>query len=185
MKTQLILVSLLFFVASTISVNQDFRGKLQDNIEDIFQVIGNIPHAFSFLNAIETNPTVAFEQALVGLSRKHLDEASTTSQLITNHGYGFTLHYVTTDDGYILQLYRVFNPNLINNDKVKDPILLLHGVFVSCNNWVFNGDQSLAFFLADRNKDVWLLCSLGTTYSTNHTKLNPYIGKFKISLIES
>lgn len=66
------------------------------------------------------------------------DACRNISQLIRSRGFGVEEHEVTTEDGYILGIQRVINP-LVDpayRPKMK-PILLMHGVFSTSDNWVF------------------------------------------------
>ena len=76
------------------------------------------------------------------------DVTMTIDQLITNKGYNLQIHYVTTQDGYILKLFRILprksgrvnkNKNINSNlngkaeksvKKNKKVFLLQHGLFV-------------------------------------------------------
>lgn len=85
-------------------------------------------------------------------------------QLIQKHGYPVELHEVITEDGYILNLYRI--PNGLEKDQVisgnRSAILLVHGQGGSPQNFVALGKKhGLAYYLADRGFDVWLFCARG------------------------
>lgn len=144
------------------------------------------------------NPSFALEQILLNPFKTTLNQALTCGQLISSRGFKYERHFVTTEDGYILQLYRIINPyaRAARGRNLK-PILMLHGAPTSCSSFMINGSgghikewvngnpppdssKSLAFALANREFDIWLGNSRGTTYSLNHTRLNPRRGRFII-----
>ncbi|RDL38356.1 uncharacterized protein BP5553_02696 [Venustampulla echinocandica] len=89
---------------------------------------------------------------------------------------------VQTEDGYILELWHVYNPReyepmtedqrgprgpgvftsagpsrpLDASQKPKFPILMLHGLMQSIGTFCSNDDDSLAFYLCKAGYDVWL-----------------------------
>ncbi|KAF3906018.1 hypothetical protein ABW21_db0205384 [Orbilia brochopaga] len=62
---------------------------------------------------------------------------------------------VTTEDGFILTLQHIFDPNDTDQSK-KYPVLLIHGLLQSAGAFCSNDDNSLAFYLCKSGYDVWL-----------------------------
>jgi len=78
---------------------------------------------------------------------------------------------VTTEDGYILQLYRIPKGKVDPNGKV---CLFVHGVLDSADAWVLGWeDKSYAFRLLNSGYDVWFGNNRGNKYSRKHKTLNP------------
>ncbi|KAK6519534.1 hypothetical protein TWF281_003361 [Arthrobotrys megalospora] len=67
---------------------------------------------------------------------------------------------VTTEDGFILVLQHIFDPDCRgdgrNGTERKYPVLLMHGLLQSSGAFCSNDDSSLAFYLCKSGYDVWL-----------------------------
>ncbi|GMT22217.1 hypothetical protein PFISCL1PPCAC_13514, partial [Pristionchus fissidentatus] len=95
-------------------------------------------------------------------------------ELIQRWGYPAERHEVTTQDGYILDFFRI--PQGRNGTRAgsRPAILLMHGLLASSTQWIWNlPDQSAAYIYADAGLDVFLANVRGTTYGRRHRTLDP------------
>lgn len=101
-------------------------------------------------------------------------------EICDNNGYEFESHFTTSDDGYILNLFRIpgrfGDTKTKNKSQRKSPVFFQHGIVDSADAFIVNtADRSLAFLAADAGYDVWLGNFRGNKYSRRHERLNPDI----------
>lgn len=141
----------------------------------------NIPSLF-FRNA---SPNMNFLYALLLLCSIHTvlcDDASPFGisprqdlnfiELAAYDGYLAEQHSVTTEDGYILTIFRL--PVNESCTAIKDIIIFTHGLYLSGDDCLIPGPgKALCYIFVDNCYEVWVPNVRGSYYSRNHTKYNP------------
>ena len=85
-----------------------------------------------------------------------------------NTGLNFEEHTVTTSDGYINKIFRIYNKK-----GQKPAVLMVHGLVDSANTWIVNyPEKSQPFILAKKGYDVWLANTRGNRVSLGHVSLD-------------
>lgn len=93
-------------------------------------------------------------------------------------GFNVEIHYVTTPDGYVLELHRIKSSP--RNECTDRPVVYMnHGLTGSSGDFVVaDREQSIAYLAADSGYDVWLGNNRGNTYSRNNIYLGPTENRF-------
>lgn len=87
-------------------------------------------------------------------------------QLIAKHRPAPQSHTVITEDGYLVNLFRI--------PRTGPAVLMVHGIGDSSDSWlVTSPSSSLAYQLADLGYDIWLYNARGNKYSKGHIKNLP------------
>lgn len=160
-----------FFVSSDVLPFQDefeelfrnFNESESGQIERISQLLQNInPFVSNNLDNIADKGNKNENRINFVVSQRHKIEKIKVNVNITNtylhhllqpdriksSGYPVEDHEIVTDDGYILNLFRI--PHGIKSPQTKQkrpPVLLMHGLFDSSNCYIVLGsDNSLGIF---------------------------------------
>jgi pimeloyl-ACP methyl ester carboxylesterase len=98
--------------------------------------------------------------------------------IINNYGYSFEEYEITTNDGYILNLWRIpgklnsksnkHNNKFFGLKKEKKVILLQHGLLDDSWTWFALKNNSLPFLLSNQNYDVFISNIRGNLFSYKH-----------------
>lgn len=86
--------------------------------------------------------------------------------------YQWKAHEVTTEDGYILTMFNIWNEDTWDIDM--GPVLFQHGMRMDGVDWIATDDDvpSAHFYLADLGYDIYIGNGRGTEYSMKHTSLD-------------
>ncbi|XP_050516831.1 uncharacterized protein LOC114341129 [Diabrotica virgifera virgifera] len=82
---------------------------------------------------------------------------ASTKEIFQRYGYTYEVHYLKTQDGYMVKLERLGTDEI--NKKWKgdrQPVLLQGGVGAAPQFWILRGEDGLAFQLFDSGYDVWI-----------------------------
>jgi hypothetical protein len=95
------------------------------------------------------------------------DHDLTFEEICEKYDYPLKKYIITTDDGYIMQTFRIPHGRGQNYTSDRPAVLFQHGGFDSSDALFNHGPEfSPAFYLANQGFDVWV--------SSNYGKISEY-----------
>lgn len=147
------------------------------NEKDIEKIFGDARNAMTHIK--ETDKTKFHEVFEIARQENNEDALLNATQLAQKYQYPIEEHTITTDDGYILTVFRMPPKKLVRDVQKRPVVFLMHGVLGSADDWLLMGPgKSLAYMLSDAGYDVWLGNARGNKYSRRHVSKSPAVWDF-------
>ena len=74
------------------------------------------------------------------------DTFKTHEEIVTSNGFNFESHEVITEDGYILNIFRLYSDRTDDNQKSHPAVFMQHGIVDSADCWIVNYNQTAPAF---------------------------------------
>ncbi|XP_023943659.2 lipase 1-like [Bicyclus anynana] len=102
----------------------------------------------------------------------HEDSYLNFTEIATKYGFDCEEHAITTEDGYILTVFRIRRRDCARYKR--PPVILMHGLLQSADSWLDAGPKSgLAYLIAGQCHELWVGNQRGNYYGRRHVRLNP------------
>ncbi|XP_053614486.1 lipase 3-like [Plodia interpunctella] len=132
-------------------------------IAHVLGVSENLPVLINNNNVADRTDKILAEYQS-GLNNE--DAKLSIDKLIKKYGYPVEKHETVTEDGYVLQMFRIPGKGSV--------VFLMHGLLGSADDFVIAGLESgLAYLLAEEGYDVWMGNARGNKHSRRHVELEP------------
>ncbi|XP_026764975.1 gastric triacylglycerol lipase-like [Galleria mellonella] len=96
------------------------------------------------------------------------------TELVAYDGYNSETYTVTTDDGYILSVFRIPVNKSCKDSSNLEPIIFMHGLYLSGDDCIIPGPgKAHCYIYSDACYDVWVPNNRGNRYSRQHKSLDP------------
>lgn len=106
----------------------------------------------------------------------NFDYYKSYKEIVEDNGFAYDEYEVTTEDGYILKMFRIRTYEVKFAVENAPVVFLQHGLFTSSDQWVAHEKyQAPAFKFALNGYDVWLGNNRGNSHSKRHVKLSPVL----------
>lgn len=130
-------------------------------VQTRFQNQRNIPNLIN-----DNDIDISAVEADFAAGSTNEDAVLSIGELIVKYGHPLEKHNVITEDGYILQMFRIAGNG--------SAVFLMHGLLGSADDYVIAGpESSLAYLLAAEGYDVWMGNARGNKHSRRHVQYTP------------
>lgn len=129
------------------------------------------------LSALAAGQQTSVTDVLTQVQAPTKEEEMSMLEMVKHHGYHASHFFVRTEDGHLIDVYRISKSKGESTDKLH-PVLLVHGILQSSFRFILNGpsegkSKAIAYQLADTGKfDVWLVNVRGNALSRGHSSLD-------------
>jgi pimeloyl-ACP methyl ester carboxylesterase len=147
----------------------EFKNMLTYPYHLVLQSLNYLQDQFSRQPRVETHNNVK-------LNHEFKEELMPFEDLVMSKNYPLEIHYVETEDGYRLKLFRIpAGKNETNYKfKQKQAVFIMHGIFDSSDGLVCNEeDKCIPYILANLGYDVWMGNNRGNKHSRYHKTYSP------------
>lgn len=108
-------------------------------------------------------------------ARRPVDNFTSVAE---RYGYRAEQHSITTEDGYLLTVFRIPRATSCRGAASR-PVLLMHGLLMSADSWLNAGPgAALGLLLPTACHDTWFGNVRGSTYGRRHRTLDPTDERF-------
>ena len=112
------------------------KEKLKENIDSLTELLT------SFVGSEKGEEVVPDSKEFIAESKARNDPKIHMSigEIVSADGLKFESHFVVTEDGYVLNIHRIYQPDL---DLAKKPVVFFqHGLMSSSEVFLLNGNKS-------------------------------------------